>query len=34
MAVSFEVPVMRVNYSEFRLRNPQISLSGMSDDKI
>lgn len=34
MAVSFEVPLMRVNYSEFRLRNPQISLSGMSADKI
>lgn len=34
MAVSFEVPLMCVNYSEFRLRNPQISLSGMSADKM
>lgn len=30
MAVSFEVPLMHVNYSDFRLRNPQISLTGVS----
>lgn len=34
MAVSFEVAVMRVNCSDFRLRNPQISLSGVSTTKI
>lgn len=34
MAVSFEVLVMHVNYPDFRLRNPQISLSGVSTNKI
>lgn len=33
MAVSFEVPLMHVNYSDFRLRNPQISLPGVSTNK-
>ena len=32
MAVSFEVPLMHMNYSYFR-RNPQISLPGVSTDK-
>lgn len=26
MAVGFEVPLMRVNYCDFRLRDPRISL--------
>lgn len=33
MAVSFELPLMRMNYSDFRLRNPQISLHGVSTNK-
>lgn len=33
MAVSFELPLMRMNYSDFRLRNPQISLPGVSTNK-
>ncbi len=33
MAVSFEVPLMHVNYSDFRLRNPQIPLRGVSTNK-
>lgn len=33
MAVSFEVPLMHVNYSDFRLRNPQIVLPGVSTNK-
>lgn len=33
MAVGFEVPLMHVNYSDFRLRNPQISLPGVSTNK-
>lgn len=33
MAVSFEVPLMHVNYSYFRRRSPQISLPGVSTNK-
>lgn len=34
MAVSFEMLVMRVNYFDFRWRNPQIFLSGVSTNQI
>lgn len=33
MAVSFEVPLMHVNYSDFKLRSPQISSPGVSTNK-
>lgn len=33
MAVSFEVPLMHVNYSDFRLRSPQIPSAAVSTNK-
>ncbi len=33
MAVSFEVPLMHVNSSDCRLRNPQILPPGLSTNK-
>lgn len=33
MAVSFKVPLMHVNYSYFRKRNPQISWPWASTNK-